>query len=368
MKKLLFLIHTLGGGGAEKALVNLVNNLDASKYDITVQTMFGDGVNVKNLKTHIHYVSKNAPCPKGISIILKFIPSKILYKYFVGSRQYDVLIAYMHGAPVKVITGNKKARKIAWLHNGNPETSTMFASWLSLKKAIEAYDSCDSIIGVCKSVSDAFSQYTKITDKVKVVYNTLDTDCILEQAKHSVPISIDEKSINMVSIGRLSKEKGYLRLIDVCKKLKENNYQFRLFIIGEGSEEAVLRNQIKELSLENEVKLLGYFENPYNFVDKCNIFICSSYTEGLSTATIEALILGKAIVSTNVSGAFEILGNNEYGLVVENSIEGIYDGLKKYLDNSDFMNKYGLKAKQRGKFFSISNTVNLAEEVIDDVF
>lgn len=178
MTILLFLIHTLGGGGAEKALVNLVNHLDSSKYDITVETMFDDGVNAKSLKPHIHYISKHAPCPKGISKILRFVPSNLLYHYFVGKAEYDVLIAYMHGAPVKVISCNKKAKKIAWLHNGNPEMSTMFSCWFSKSNAFKSYKSCDVVVGVCNSVSDAFAEYTGISENVKVVYNTLDTDYI----------------------------------------------------------------------------------------------------------------------------------------------------------------------------------------------
>ncbi len=365
--KLLFLIHTLGGGGAEKALVNLVNHLDTNKYDITVETMFDDGINAKALKPHIHYISKKAPCPKGVSKLLKLIPAKVLYRYFVGNKQYDVLIAYMHGAPVKVISGNRNVKKIAWLHNGNPETSTMFSCWLSKEKAFEAYRSCNCIVGVCQSVADAFIRFTHIKDNVKVVYNTLDTEFILEQAKKENSLSVNPNSINIVSTGRLGKEKGYARLIDICKRLKDESYSFKLYLIGSGSEENKLKNQIHDLSFENEVELLGYQENPYQYVDKCDVFICSSFTEGLSTATIEALILGKAIISTEVSGAYEILGESEYGLVVENSDEGIYEGLKQLLDNKELIQQYGMKAQQRRKYFNTESTVHSAESLFDSV-
>lgn len=366
-KKLLFLIHTLGGGGAEKALVNLVNHLDTSKYYITVETMFDDGVNAKSLRPHIHYISKKAPNPKGISMILKLIPAKVLYRYFIGNEQYDLLIAYMHGAPVKVISGNRNAKKIAWLHNGNPETSTMFSCWLSREKAFEAYRSCSCVVGVCHSVADAFIRFTHINDNVKVVYNTLDTEYILEQAKKETSFSVSSNTINIVSTGRLGKEKGYARLIDICKRLKDENYSFKLYLIGSGSEENNLKNQIHDLSLENEVELLGYQENPYQYVNKCDVFICSSFTEGLSTATIEALILGKAIMSTEVSGAREILGDSEYGLIVDNSNEGIYEGLKQLLENKALIQQYGMKAQQRSNIFNTDTTVHSAESLFDSV-
>lgn len=368
MKKLLFLIHTLGRGGAEKALVNLVNNLDAEKFDITVETMFDDGINAKSLKPHIHYISKKAPCPKGISILLKLFPSFFLYKYFIGKNNYDLLVAYMHGAPVKVICGNKKAKRIAWLHNGNPESSTMFENWMIKKNAVRAYSSCDAVVGVCESVTNAFSDYTEKKDGMYTVYNTLDIDYIRCQAEKPIDIAIDKERINIVSTGRLGKEKGYERLIDVCNNLKKRSYSFRLYIIGDGAEKKYLQSKIDDLSLNNEVFLLGYKENPYAYINKCDIFICSSFTEGLSTATIEALILGKAIISTDVSGAFEILGNSEYGVIVENSKSGIEKGLTRFLDNESLITDYCEKAKQRSDFFSISNTISKAENLFDRDF
>lgn len=367
MKKVLFLIHTLGGGGAEKALVNLVNNMDAQKYDITVETMFDDGINVYRLKPHIHYISKYAPCPKGISKILRFIPSGFLYRYFIGENRYDVLVAYMHGAPVKVNFGNKNAKKIAWLHNGNPETSTMFSCWFSKKNAFKAYEACDYVVGVCKSVSESFSKYTGIFDNVRVVYNTFDTERIYSLKNDQIKIKFDSNCVNLVSVGRLGKEKGFSRLIDICKQLKDENYRLKLYLIGTGAEENNLKEKIKQLSLDNEVIFLGYQENPYKYVDKCDLFICSSFTEGLSTATIEALILGKAILSTDVSGAREILGDNEYGLITENSSEGIYNGLKYLLNNKELIKEYGMKAKKRADYFSMENTVKAAEMLLDEV-
>lgn len=365
MKKLLFLIHTLGGGGAEKALINLVNHLDSTKYDITVETMFDDGINAKELKPHIHYISKHAPCPKGISKILRFFPSSLLYRYFIGKAQYGILIAYMHGVPVKVISGNKKCKKIAWLHNGNPETSTMFSCWFSKRNAFRAYQSCDAVVGVCNSVAETFSEYTGISKNVKVVYNTLDVDHIISLAKAQSEIVFDNDYVNIVSTGRLVKEKGYTRLINIISRLKSERYPIRLYLIGSGSEEGNLKNQVSSSALDNDVFFLGFQDNPYKYVSKCDVFICSSFTEGLSTATIEALILGKAIVSTKVSGADEILGDNEYGIIVDNSDEGIYQGIKKLLDDRKLLSEYSVKAKNRADFFSVSKTVEMAENVID---
>lgn len=363
--RVLFLIHTLGAGGAERALVNLVNNMDSSKFDITVETMFEDGINKGLLNNNINYISKKAPYPKGISIILKFFPSKLLYKFFIGKEKYDILIAYMHGAPVKVLA-KKQCKKIAWLHNGDPATSTMFENWFSEKKSFSSYASYDRIVGVCNSVSKSFEEYTGIDD-VKVVYNTLDTKQIKKLSLLQMQTDFDKSYVNIVSTGRLAKEKGYSRLLEVCKRLKEENYRFRLYLVGTGSEENKLKSLIKSYDLENTVFLLGFQENPYAYVNACDVFVCSSFTEGLSTATIEALILGKAIVSTDVSGAREIIGDSEYGLVVENGTEGIYEGLKVLLDNPEKIDFFKAKALKRAPFFDTKNTVTAVESLIEEV-
>ena len=94
MIKILFLINTLGGGGAEKVLVNLVNNMDRGQFDITVETMFSGGVNQTLLKPDIKYICKNAFTMKGISHIYKFLPSKYLYRKYIGRKKYDIIGDY----------------------------------------------------------------------------------------------------------------------------------------------------------------------------------------------------------------------------------------------------------------------------------
>ena len=269
--------------------------------------------------------------------------------------------------PVKVISANKTVKKIAWLHNGNPESSTMFTPWLSKKRAIESYASCDAVIGVSKSVSQAFSDFTGIKNNVRVAYNTLETDLICELANEKTDVEFDETVINIVSTGRLGKEKGYSRLLDVCRLLKDDGYEFRLYLIGTGSEEDNLKSKTTELGLTENIVFLGFQENPYKYMNRCDIFVCSSFTEGLSTATIEALVLGKAIVSTDVSGAYEVIGDNEYGIIVENSDKGLYNGLKSLLSDTTLIDEYKTKAFSRKEYFSVQNTVSEVERIIDSV-
>ncbi len=368
--KVLFLIDTLRGGGAERVLVNLVNNMDRSEYDITVETMFDDGVNRSRLSPDINYFCRRAPRPRGIAQVFCLIPAKLLYRYFIGNKKYDVIIAYMHGAPTKVISGctDGSVRKITWLHTGNPKNSSFFKFWFSQKKAIKAYADCDAIVGVCKSVADAFSEYTGITEKMQVVYNTNETDVILERSNLPVSLPFEHNRPMVCSVGSLVDAKGYDRLINASEKLHHEGIMFDLAILGKGKDEESLRAQINALNANDYVHLLGFNENPYPIMKEADLFISSSRQEGLATVVSESLILGVPVVSTDVSGARELLGeNNEYGLVVENSDQGIYDGLKAMLTDQALLTHYHQKAKDRATFFSTVETVKQAQNLIDMV-
>ncbi len=370
MIKILFLINTLGGGGAERVLVNLVNNMDKSIYDITVETMFDDGVNAEILKPNIHRISKNAWCPKGIAYIFRFVPSKILYKYFIGNKKCDIIVAFMHGAPVKVISGcrDKSVKKISWLHNGNPATGTFFKFWFDKKSAFKAYKKCDRIVGVSESVARAFSEYTGVTENIEVVYNTNDVEKIRLLADAPSPFDIENKMLKIVSVGRISEEKGYDRLFDICSKIKKENYDIDVTIVGSGSKETEFKELIERNSASGWFHIAGYQGNPYKYVYNSDIFVCSSYEEGLSTAVTEAIILGKPVVSTDVSGAKEILGeNNEYGIVTDNNEKALYEGLKKMITDKELRTYYAEKAKERSAFFDTASTVKQAEDLFESV-
>lgn len=369
MMRILFLINTLGGGGAEKVLVNLVNHMDPDRFQITVETMFDDGVNAARLNGNIRYISRKAPCPRGIAYLFRFIPAERLYRYFIGDERYDILVAYMHGAPVKVISGcpDPGVKRIAWLHNGNPETGTFFKFWHTKKAAFRAYAACDAVAGVSDSVCGAFAAYTGIPGVV-TVYNTNDTEAIRSLAGQSDPYHREPGKRYLVSVGRISAEKGYDRFFEVCRRLYDEGFAIDVTVVGTGEDEPGLRKQIAACGAESWFHLAGYRENPYPYVANADLFVCPSFQEGLSTATTEAVILGVPAVSTDVSGAKEILGkHDEYGIVTGNSEEGLYKGVKTLLSDENLLAHYRQKAAERAAFFATENTVKQAEELFRSV-
>ena len=121
---------------------------------------------------------------------------------------------------------------------------------------------------------------------------------------------------------------------------------------------------IRNLKLENSVTLLGYSENPYKYLKKCDLFVCSSLSEGFSTAVTEALVLGIPVCTVNVSGMKELLGNsNEYGIVTDNDEEALYKGIKRLLDDNELLQYYKSQALIRGEEFQTDNTVKAVENM-----
>ena len=369
MKKIIFLIPNLKHGGAEKVLVNLVNNLDKSKYEITVQTLFDVGVNKKYLSPYVNYQYFLKKEFRGNSFLFKMFSAKFWWKRIIKD-DYDIAVSYLEGPTARILSGckNPNTKKITWLHIelNNPKLASL--GFKNVKEAKSAYESFDKIIAVSENVKSCFLENLDVKKEIQVLYNTNETEQILEQSLEKVEndkFIIDDIPA-VCSVAKLMKTKGYDRLIEAHKKLIEEGIMHRVYVLGIGEEQSYLEKKIKEYNIENSFVLLGFDENPYKYVSKCDLYVCSSRREGFSTAVTESLIVGTPVVSTNCSGANELLGyNDDYGIVVENSTEGIYEGIKKMLTNKELLLHYKEKAKVRGGFFSRENTVKAVEEMLD---
>ncbi|MCQ2484432.1 MAG: glycosyltransferase [Clostridia bacterium] len=363
-KKILFIIDSLTGGGAEKVLVNLVNNMDTNKYDITVETMFFNGVNARFLKPEIKLFCKKAPCFHGVSHIIKRIPDRVLYKYFIGQAKYDVVVAFMHGASAKVVAGcpDKKIKKYAWIHINEMEHGTIWKFYPTRKQTVESYSRFDKVVAVSETVKDAFEKYSHLGEKIIVKYNVNDTQRIKKMSEEEFERNKDTFYIS--TFGRLSSQKGFDRLIRISKKLKDEGKNFEMHIFGKGEDEKILSDLIAENKVGGTVFLDGFTDNPYKIMKNSDLFVCSSLYEGLSTAMSEAVILGVPVVTTDVSGAKEVLGNNnEYGIVTENDEDKLYEALKDIIENKKLYNEYKEKVLERGTFFDTEKTVEAVCEL-----
>ena len=367
MIKILFFIETLSGGGAEKVLQNLVNNLDNEKFDITVQTVWKENPE-KHLKKNIKYkyiypdYSKINNYKYRLSVLLKTI-----YPIHIKD-DYDIEVAYLECGATKVISTsrNKKAKKIAWVHCDLSKKMSIIDEFK--EKSIAWYRKFHKVVCVSKDVEKSFKSIYGNDFETEVIYNVIDDYSIREKSNEIIDdYCFDENIPTIVAVGRLSKEKRFDRLIEAHKHLLDEGVSNKLLIIGEGNERENLEQIIKSLGVQNTVTLLGFKSNPYPYIKKADLLACSSDYEGFSSFVAEGLILGKAIVTTKCNGMEELLGSSQYGIITEVSAEALAEGIKSLLSDNISKEEYERKASNRGKEFSIEASVKQAEDFFTSI-
>lgn len=357
---ILFMIPTLGAGGAEKALVQLVNNFaQCHKEDkITVLTLFDAGGYREKLINEVTYQYVFKKVFRGNIHIFKCFSPKFLYNHMI-KKQYDLIVSYLEGPTTRIISGCPNNTKIInWIHTSPTDASVLLKSYRNRTEFVSCMRKYDSTVFVAESAKKQFSNIFPELQKIdmEVIYNPINNQEIRRRAKEPTDFNFPDDTFNIVAVGRLSKVKGFERLIRVCVKLKQQ-YSIRLYIIG-GGEESLLRTLINENQADSYISLLGYQENPYPLVSQASLFVCSSYREGYSTSVIESLVLGVPVVTTLCSGMEEILGNdNQYGMIAENSEDGLYQGITQMLSEKGVYEYYKKKATERGAVFSLEKGV-----------
>lgn len=374
-RRVLFLIESLAGGGAEKVLTTLVQHIDSSKFDVTVCVISGGGKYEQDVKSVAHYypILSATENYRGLMklwynlkyhLIYDWLPLSLVYRLFVPKGS-DVEVAFVEGFATKLMasSSNKKAKKIAWVHCDMARDHWTRRIFKSDDVEYSCYKRFKQVVTMSNTQKHSLSRVYPQLD-VKVCYNPIDSDQILTlsmQDADSVPPNID--IIRLVSTGRLAPVKAFDRLLRIVKRLRQDNISCELWLLGDGTERNTLEQYVKENALEEVVKFWGFQSNPYKYLAQCDLFVCSSISEGFSTAITEALILGLPVVSTEVSGVREQLTNG-CGIITENDEEALYQGLKTVLDHPERLKEMREKAIERGKDFQIESLMKEIENVL----
>ena len=344
---ILFFIESISGGGAEKVLRNLVNAMDQSKFDITVQTLYREDAE-KYLAPGVHY-KYCYPAKNRINELRMRAEaaSGLTYPLHIKG-DYDIEVAYLECGSTKIMAGstNKKALKLAWVHCDlakKADDPVAFA-----RETAKYYRKYDMAVCVSEDVRRSFREMYGSTTKTAVVYNCYDDAEILHKAEKQVPTG---KERTIAAIGRLTAQKGFDRLLRVHKRLIDEGIRHQLKILGEGGDRKALEAFAEQNGLTDTVTLCGFQENPYPILKNAALYVCSSRYEGFSTTVIESLILGTPVVTTDCTGMREILGDSEYGLITANDDEAFYEGVKRMLTEPGLLEHYAEQAKLRGRDF-----------------
>ena len=376
MKKILFGITGLTIGGAERVLVDLANKLSYD-YDITIFTIYPKGELEKELNENVKLKSLyNKPYKELSKLGQKVLaPLKVLlFKNSIYKRNikddYDVEVAFLEGPITRLFSvKNEKVRKIAWIHN---DISLVFGKGMKskIKKYLDSkiYDKYNDLVFVSKDNLEKFNKtYTdlKVSEEhKKVIYNYIDKERIINKSNENIDDSLDKNSINLVTVARLVYQKGIDRLIKVHKKLIESGYKHNFYIIGDGPEREKLEKLIEENNIGNSFFLLGQKENPYPYVKQADYFCLLSRFEGYGMVLEEAKILGKKIIITDTA-AREAVDGYSSKFILENTEEGIYNGLLKVLEDNMEDEKDEENEKIREQYDN-SNIIKEVKELIGE--
>lgn len=361
-KKILFFHYDLQGGGAERVLVNLFKFIDYTKYEVTLKTIFGAGPYVEAVPDQVKFSSVFKHEFRGFNQMMKILPGRFWHWLFIRGR-YDIEVAYLENSPTRIIAScpHKDTKKVGWVHVEFKQRKTPLAGFRNAKEMINAYNRLDELIFVAHRTKECFENlFPEIKVPTRVIHNVNDFNQIMELAEASMPFELDKNCLNLCAVNRLIQMKGFNRLIDALYRLKSDGLieNVKLYILGKGEERENLQRSIDEYGLEQHVKLLGFDPNPYKYLSKMDLFVCSSYREGYSTSTTEAIALGIPVFTTDCSGMEEILEYGKYGMIVPNDDESIYLGLKDLLTHREKIDQYAANIKE----FSDMTTQALVDE------
>ena len=364
MKKILVAMTTLYNGGAERSLVNFLTELPDDQYNVDLILFKKEGLFLSQVPEWVNILEAPNALVKLYSPLSKagiYAPWKIVsnvlcnviirkdrekryyrWKYFYSpfipklSQDYDVAISYVSGEVMYFVQEKVNARKkYVWIHNdyrtaGHPK-----------KLDIPYFEQMNGIVTVSdKCLKILNEEFPQFCDKTYCVENITSAKGIQEKANSFDPDEISSEVPSILSIGRLSYQKGFDMALQGAKLLKNRQIVFKWYIIGTGELESELRNKIEELGLEGTVQLLGAKSNPYPYIKKCTVFVQTSRFEGKSVVIDEAKILNKPILATDYPTIHDQLQGDYNGMIVPISAEGIANGLAELLANQGLREKF----------------------------
>ena len=364
-KNILFIIPGLGAGGGEKSLINLLTQIDFNKYNVDLFLLNHEGlfidfipkeVNVLIMKDNLEIFNKDLKesiskyLSKGkislaysrlmFCLVNRFnknvgIAEQYSFKYLrkaIGAidKKYDVAIGYLEKTSnyicIDCVQANKK---IGWIHT---DYSKLNLDKNFDKKYFEKYNYIITVSEECKN--SLINNFNELEDKIKIIKNIVSPTIINKMAQENADICINKKETIIVSVGRLSYEKGFDIAVKACNILIDNGLKVKWYLVGEGNERNKLEKLIIEKNLEDNFILLGAQSNPYKYINMADIYVQPSRFEGKSIAMDEAKILCKPIVATNFTTVRDQINDRVDGIITEMDEESLAKGITLLINDN----------------------------------
>jgi glycosyltransferase involved in cell wall biosynthesis len=372
-RRIIILNYGLHISGVSRALINLANALAERGHDVTIKLEIPNFTLASELDNRVkcelffkewRLFGKRIPgflrCYYAFLKTQNKISPKLLHRLIVG-KGYDVEIAFNRGAAARIIAAsNTGATTLVWVHSDYLRCQNPLAGFESLDEAHNAYAQFDRIVCLSGQSEMSFRLLLGDYNSIAMCCNVLNIDHIRKKANAIYPRENGRKTL--CAIGRICEAKNYPMLLDAVALLNNRGVEFTLWIVGDGEDMDAIAAQKDAQGLDNVI-LWGAKENPYPYLAQADGYVCSSIYEGLSTTTIEALVLGKACVVTDCTGMRDILGDSEYGLVVPISTEALADGMQQLIENDALRIHYEQMALRRSKAYEPEHCVKKIEEL-----
>ena len=381
-KSILFCCYGIGIGGIEKCMINLLNALDATKYEIDVLPMNPEYALRDMIRADVRlldpfdYVMNTtdtleALASKKASVLEygKYVIFRLVNKwgdkpwklFKAPPKMYDIAIAYAHTGyvPYYVIDNVSAKKKYMWHHEGRYIKDARY------KLDKEYYPKFDAIIPVSKDDRNILVEvFPELIDNFHVLYNVLDKEEIRKKAQESIDYCTDGAVLKITTVGRLTNQKGPDILLEVADKLREKGINFLWYWVGSGDREGWLKNEAELRGLSQYICLMGNQKNPYPFIANCDIYVQPSRYEAYCTTTLEAQALEKPIVVTDVCGMREQFRNGEDGILTEVDVDSITTAILNLYYSPE--KRLNLSRALSKKMHSVDKTLQAYYELFDD--
>ena len=387
-KKILIRIGSLRHGGAEKVLATFLKKLPDDKYEIDLLLNLYSGKYLSEIPDWINviYLNKGEMITtnrlqdipiKAFRVMYQFVLKKfpkLLYATILKNKKYDIEFAAIHGFRDEILNSPlKNSKKIVWIHNDLRKTH--FHNYTD--NEIRKFFGFDKILVISEQIKADFENLAKTEDeksRTVRIYNPLDTEEVISKSQEvgsgklegQQPLTNNNQP-TFVSVGTVFPQKGFDRLLKVHKRLLDEGFQHKIQIVGDGYDFENIKKLRSELGVENTAEMIGFTDNPYPYFKNADFYVLSSRYEGFPTVLFEAITLKKKIIATDVSGVREMLENGKLGLIVENSEEGIYAGMKKALVEQNAFQNFEENLKNYQMPFNLKNSVNSIIKIIDEL-
>lgn len=384
MKKILFVINTMGCAGAERALLELLGRLCGGEYDISLYVLMKQGELIQEAPLDVHILNPSFRAESVLSkagrlkmvrtVLTAFLKhggylrkltyilsnladmvqkknlqiDKLLWRVISDGADrfdtvFDLAVAWTEGGSAYYVADHVKARKkkavvhIAYESAGYTE-----------KMDRGCFDRYETIFAVSEETKAHFlAFYPQYKAKMKILENVVDQERIRRRAGEPGGFSDGYDGIRLLTVGRLTKQKGYDIAIDAMKLLKNQGYRARWYVLGEGDQRKPLEKKIEALGLTEDFVLLGQQENPYPYYAQTDIYVHATRFEGKSIAIQEAQTLGCAIVASDCNGNREQIQDGEDGILCGLEAEAIAKSIAALCGDEEKRKRLGNAAENK---------------------